>query len=527
MSSQSPGAARMRDLAFFGVFLVYAWAGIDTRLIYHWQGPVFSTLPGFYRDFLAHPGGAAEYLYALIAQSYAFAGWGALAVAAQAAALAAVTQAYFKSAAGKALPLVCFVPPLLLLFDLNLYYDRTPLFVAVPAGLGAALGLVYLRRRWRSEAALLAAAGIAVVFFVPGAAVGQIMRRPRRPVGIAYLALGAAAPLLAERFLYVPISARTWFADTDVRRLAVLWGLYIIYALAPVGRGFHPAAAPPGGAPDRSPAGRKPRPAMLGVARILLLLFPLVALAGTAYGSYRLNARDRRLAALDYYSYREDWPAALETARGLRTGDFNTLVRYEVNLALHETDALGDDMLRFPQAPPILPDLHDDQFLPYMLKITDLCLRLGRVNEAEHYGSEAMVLGRSDPRVYRLMARVNLVKGQTAAARKFFNVLSHDLVEGHWARGFLSDMERSDPEIAEYRRRMLRTDDMIAVWQRGDKPSADTERLLLDQLEQDPSNRMAFEFLMGQYLLVRDMVSVHALMPRIKDMDGPAYRAAG
>ncbi|MBZ5586732.1 MAG: DUF6057 family protein, partial [Acidobacteriia bacterium] len=218
---------------------------------------------------------------------------------------------------------------------------------------------------------------------------------------------------------------------------------------------------------------------------------------------------------------------ALETARGLRTGDFNTLVRYEVNLALHETDALGDDMLRFPQAPPILPDLHDDQFLPYMLKITDLCLRLGRVNEAEHYGSEAMVLGRSDPRVYRLMARVNLVKGQSAAARKFFNVLSHDLVEGHWARRFLSDMERSDPEIAEYRRRMLRTDDMIAVWQRGDKPSADMERLLLDQLEQAPSNRMAFEFLMGQYLLVRDMVSVHALMPRIKDMDGPAYRAAG
>ena len=56
-----------------------------------------------------------------------------------------------------------------------------------------------------------------------------------------------------------------------------------------------------------------------------------------------------------------------------------------------------------------------------------------------------------------------------------------------------------------------------------DKPDADMERLLLDQLEQDPSNRMAFEFLMGNYLLGRDMAAIRGLMPRIRQVRGPAY----
>jgi hypothetical protein len=50
----------MRDAAFFAAFAIYAWAGIDTRLIYHWQGPVFTTMPGFLGEFLKYPGGPAE-----------------------------------------------------------------------------------------------------------------------------------------------------------------------------------------------------------------------------------------------------------------------------------------------------------------------------------------------------------------------------------------------------------------------------------------------------------------------------------
>jgi hypothetical protein len=158
-------------------------------------------------------------------------------------------------------------------------------------------------------------------------------------------------------------------------------------------------------------------------------------------------------------------------------------------------------------------------------------LRLGRVNEAEHFGSEALISGRLDPRIYRLLARVNMVKGQTAAARKFLTVLSYNLCYGSWARQRMHELDQ-DPQLASnqqvqlLRRRMLYTEDMLAVWQRADKATADMGRLLLDQLEQDPSNRMAFEFLMSAYLRASNLEAIRGLMPRIKDMTGPAYVGA-
>src|SRR5512140_1924585 len=90
----------------------------------------------------------------------------------------------------------------------------------------------------------------------------------------------------------------------------------------------------------------------------------------------------------------------------------------------------------------MLLDLRADPFLPYMIRITDVCLRLGRINEAELFGTEAMLLGQRDPRVYRLMATVNRVKGRGAAARKFLNVLTYDAGSAGWARERLRELEQ-------------------------------------------------------------------------------------
>jgi hypothetical protein len=193
---------------------------------------------------------------------------------------------------------------------------------------------------------------------------------------------------------------------------------------------------------------------------------------------------------------------------------------------------LGDDMFRFPQADSLLPELRTDRVMPHMLRITELCLRLGRVNDAERFGGETMILGKSDPRIYRLMAGINLVKGQTGVARKFLTALSYEVGAGAWARQRLRDLDRDpqlngDADVQLLRRRMLRTDDVLPVWQRASKPAGDMERLLLDQLEQDPTNRMAFEFLMGSYLVARDLAAINAAMPRIKDIAGPAYIGPG
>jgi hypothetical protein len=209
----------MRDVAFFAAFAMYAWAGIDTRLIYHWQGPVFTTIPRFLSEFLKYPGGPADYLQALIAQAYAWQSWGAIALTAA-----------------------------LLLYHINLYYDRTPIMLSLLLGLALAILFVHLSRRWRSELALLGAsvamlvaayclAGMAIVFFAPAAAIAHIARRRRPPLWIVPLLLAVALPAAVEMFrlVNVPVSARYWFLDSDVRREAVYWGLYLFYAVSAAG----------------------------------------------------------------------------------------------------------------------------------------------------------------------------------------------------------------------------------------------------------------------------------------------------
>ena len=532
-------AARTQDLAFFALFLTYVWAGVDPRLIYQWQAPVFSTIPGFLSEFLTYPGGAADYLYRLLAQACASRAWGAIVLTAQVAVVTALTEMYFKTLAGRALPLVRFAPAALLLYHLNLYQDRTPIALALILGLAPAILFVHLSRRWSNEAALAAAylvllaaayylGGMAIVFFAPAAALAQIARRPRLPLWLAYLILAAALPVAVEAFrlMYVPASARGWFVYPDPRPAVVCWALYVFYAMgAAILLLRRPARSRPERRGRRGRGGRRLAPAL---ATALLLL----GLCSVAAVSYRLNTQQRLLGTLDYAMASANWPAVIDVSARLASGDFNLLSRYEINLALHEMNRLGDDMFRFPQAAPLLLEPRITTFLPYMIQLTDMCLHLGRVNEAEHFASEARVAAQSDPRLCRLMARINMVKGETAAARKFLTVLSYDLVDGPWARQRLRELDRdpqlaADSEVQLLRRRMLRKDDMLPVWQRADKASADMERLLVDQLEQDPSNRMAFEFLMGDYLLTRNMAAIHALMPRIAAMSGPAYIGPG
>lgn len=540
-----------RDGAFFAALLAYVWAGIDPRLIYHWQGPVFYTYPGFIDEFLKYPGGPADYLHGLLAQTYVSRTAGAVALTAGLAAVVGLTHLYFSSIAARALPVLRFIPAALLLYHANLYYDRTPLVAVLVLGLSSATLFVWASRRWRSETGLLALfvilllavyylAGMAIVFLATTAALTHMLRRRRPPLWIAYLLLAAALPLSLEltRFTYMPVSARSWFMQPDLRLIVVYWGLYLFYALGTVFVSLRAAALPAAPGLVKTPRmptspgaakpshGKRPAPKRRTVLMTTTLL--LLSLGCVAATSYSLNLRDRRLAAIDYYSYREDWPAVIEASRNMASKDFNSLSCYEINLALHEMNRLGDEMFRFPQSGSALPDLVDSTFLPYMVRITDMCLRLGRVNEAEHFGNEALISGRRDPRLYRLLARVGMVKGQIAAARKYLTVLSYDLCNGSWARARLRELEQDpqltgDREIMMLRRRMLRNEDMLAVWQSKDNAKANMEILLSDQLAQDPTNRMAFEFLMGSCLRTGNLEAARALMPHIKDMTGPAY----
>ena len=497
MNGRRPEAARLLDAAFLAGVLAYAIFGIDTRLIYHWQAPALYLTREFTLEHLSYPGGPADYVHRLVLQAFPSPVWGGILLTALLAGVAVLTEAWRERRS-----LLRFVPVLLCLYPLSLYYERTALLEALLLGLGAAIPFARGKApRWT----FLVAAPM--VYFFGGAALvvfgaiagGAGIERRQYGWAAGFLVFAAALPVVAERLLYTPHPAASWFFAADRWETATWWSLFLFYGIGSCWK------------PGPRLAGARWLPSA-GATAVLAALVVVTVL------SYRANDRDRRLAALDYYASKEDWAGVIASSARLRSADFNSLTRYEINLALHETNRLGDAMFRFPQSGSTMPALRTEAFLPYMIRVTDLLLRLGRANDAEHFGNEALILGDSDPRVLRLMAEIEMAKGRPEAARKVLTVLSTEPGSASWAQRRLAD-----PGSGLAQRSLTRTDDFIAVWQNPDKPDADANRLLLDQLKQDPTNRMAFEFLMGNSLLARDLPGVRALLPRMRQLSGPAY----
>ncbi len=125
------------------------------------------------------------------------------------------------------------------------------------------------------------------------------------------------------------------------------------------------------------------------------------------------------------------------------------------------------------------------------------------------------------------LALVKMIKGQSAEARVFLNVLRDDLVWSRWAEKYLKLLATDpdladDKEIQQTRRMMIARDDV--VFTNRYLPNGDiTFNLnvyLLKLLEHNRQNRMAFEYLVAMYLVTGN---VAAVVDSFSFLDGFSY----
>jgi hypothetical protein len=137
---------------------------------------------------------------------------------------------------------------------------------------------------------------------------------------------------------------------------------------------------------------------------------------------------------------------------------------------------------------------------------------LGRVNECEQVTYEAFESLHIYPWLRERAGILAAAKGNAAAARVLWRSLVRDVVYGPRAserlRALDADSElRDDPDVQ--RLRSLRvTQDHPTSWR-------SVERMLTGLLEREPGNRMAFEYLMGHYLLLRRLDRFVQNLPRL------------
>ena len=198
----------------------------------------------------------------------------------------------------------------------------------------------------------------------------------------------------------------------------------------------------------------------------------------------------------------ENWSAVLE----MMSADLltNSISRLVVVRALFETGRLPDELFAWihGSGPELLSTTELKQHMGTAC-VAETLLRLGHLNAAERLAFNSLEMEGETPLVLRTLARLHIVKGLTNAANIFLNRLQSIPEQSTWALNIRSGLAsnnigHSDTVISQILTNLITRDGIVN--------ELTTERLLRQALDANPSNSMAFHFLMAHQLMERQLV---------------------
>lgn len=220
----------------------------------------------------------------------------------------------------------------------------------------------------------------------------------------------------------------------------------------------------------------------------------------------------------------ENWPELLQALNGEPLT--NATLRLLTVRALCETGRLPEELFaRIHQSGPELLSTSGLQSYAGAAHLAGALLQIGYLNGAERLAFDSMEMEGENPSALRTLARLHAVRGLTNAARIFLNRLATYPGQLPWVSAFRAALETNSPAGAEpsltrVRANLLTRDRIVS--------GLNTERVLRLALEANPTNRLAFEFLLAHQLLNRDLLpacSSLAKSPLVREGPLPRHYA--
>jgi len=518
------------------------------------QFPVFSWSRRFFKSFLLYPGGPIEYLSALLSQCYYYPWAGALILTGVAALIGLATNIFVIALTGVRIPLVPFIPGILVLVLCNQYVHRLAILIGI---LVAVLAVCIYIRSMHSSSTMRFAAFVALsvpLYYLVGGAyplyaalcgIYELRNRQGRLLGLYYFLFAGVIPYVFARYVCDARLADacayaglfSFHRIPTIRGQSVILGLYLFPLLVAVAALLWRRMS---GAHFRN---LKAKP---GVELAILL----IVAALTVRMSF--NNTNRTLLRINRSARQEMWPQVLHEARGFHCQqDRYAIVLHAVTRALYETGRLPYEMFSYPQnrrgfmlnwgTPSRRVDRTLRQIQPLVVvrvetvddfnvgllrhlrqelffQFGDLYLQLGLVNEAEHEARQALELRGYYPLILKRLVFINIVKGRTEAAKVFLRELSTYPFYGGWAQDALRHLQTdplwsSNSQIEHIRSVMAMSDSV--------NPLISVQGALDDLLRKNRHNRMAFEYKMASYLLGWQLEEFVGELDRLNDFDYP------
>jgi hypothetical protein len=379
-------------------------------------------------------------------------------------------------------------------------------------------------------------AGGAYLLFAMACGIYELFLRHRPALGIIFL---LSAPIVAY---IVSVSVfnvgvievfndfMLHFEEGDVTNTTKMMAVYTLYLLLPLtmfglwlaellrkGKSMSPgqtsAVAVSPEATEKSGQSSLGRFIAWSAGEAAAMFAPLLAiLAGVLVACFCHDARIKTIIAVDYYASNKMWRQVLEASVRYPS---NRFVNHSVNRALYHTGRLAEDMFVYEQQPDALMLSAEPSNLMILWKSFDTYIDLGQMNSAEFELVFCMDTYGERPIFLKRRALINMVKGNLGTARVCLGALSKTLFDADWARSYLKKID-TDPNLS--------TDEEVQHL-RSIMPAIDrdfkseNENILLDLLDKNRRNRMAFEYLMGFYLLTGQFDKFAGNLNRLDDFD--------
>lgn len=148
-------------------------------------------------------------------------------------------------------------------------------------------------------------------------------------------------------------------------------------------------------------------------------------------------------------------------------------------------------------------------------KYSDLMLDMGYFNTAEHYATEVLEIQGNGPFILNRLSSIFRAKNQIAAAEVIETALRRQLAYRLASRLLPQNTAIDTPGQTEVSLRIHQENRPLRDHEVRD---ATPEKILLDLLEVQPKNRMAFEYLMAYYLILHQQEKAVAQFGRLRDL---------
>ena len=494
-------------------FAVFAaiWFCLFNRyfvLHYHEQMQLFRFDGLYFRSYLDTPGGLAGYLGSFLTQFYYYPVVGCIIIAAVLSAVFLLSYHIFRNCGNIwQLFFIPFIPAVLLMMSfVNIHFDmsmalgflfalasfRLYILLSLPVRYIAGLTLVFVLYFIAGGNALL----LAVLILIFETIVTKPMKGKDLQKKCLYLlslfVCLAVLPWIAWQYLYtVPIRA-AYFALTPVDFLfptttnKVLWlsipVLYLIWKLMAT----------------------KINHLKISLWKILVFNSVIVILI-TSFGAHSAHdGRGETLNRMVYDLQRGKWESVMTLGKNFPSS--NRLVCYLTNIALAESGQMPHNMFQYRQIG--TSGLFLDWQLTYfaMWYSGEIYYRLGMIPEAEHSAFEALSSNERGPKTQTLQRLVltNIARRDSATADKYLKFFENSFVYRKWAqqqRANLASAMADSSFLIPNMPLMYNFDDFFITYRH---PDYALQMLLIS----NPQHRMAFEYLMSFYMLLKDIEQV-------------------